>query len=100
MLARPPVHALALITVLTDYGLDMLLESTEVNIEFMEWFEQFAKGCAFGHHGEGIDILREALATIAKLAVRTRDIGVGVVDVAREEHAGVYRAIRASYQWR
>ena len=39
--------------------------------------------CALGHHGEGVDILREALASIAELAVRTWDIGVGVVDVAR-----------------
>ena len=73
---EPPVH------LLNHYGLDMLLESTEVNIELMEMLQQGSKRCALGHHGEGIDILREALATIAELAVRTRDVGVGVVDVA------------------
>lgn len=72
--------------------LDMLLKSTEMNIEFMQWFKQLAERCALGHHGEGVDILREALATIAELAIRTGDVGVGVVDVAGEEHAGVYLA--------
>ena len=67
----------------------MLLKSTEVNIQFMQWLKQFAERSACGHLSEGIDILREALATIAELAIRTRDVGVGVVDVAGEEHAGV-----------
>lgn len=75
----------------------MLLESTEVNIELMEVLKKSAERCALGHHGEGIDILWEALATITELAVRTRDIGVGVVDVAREKHAGVYLAPVASH---
>ena len=59
--------------------------------------KECAERSALGHHGEGIDILREALATISELAIRTRDVGVGVVDVAREEHAGVYLAPVASH---
>ena len=75
----------------------MLLESTEVNIELMQWLKESAERGACGHLGESIDILREALATIAELAIRTRDVGVGVVDVAREEHAGVYLAPVATH---
>ena len=75
----------------------MLLKSTEVNIQFMQRFKQLAERGACGHLGEGIDILWEALAAIAELAIRTWDVGVGVVDVAREEHAGVYLAPIASH---
>ena len=60
----------------------MLLKSTEVYVQFMQMLKESTERCALGHHGEGIDILREALAAIAELAIRTRDIGVGVVDVA------------------
>ena len=60
----------------------MFFESTEVNVKFVKRFKEFAERGACGHHGEGVDILRETLATIAELTVRTRDVGVGVVDVA------------------
>lgn len=63
----------------------------------MQRFKQLAERSACGHHGEGVDILREALAAIAELAIRTRNIGVGVVDVARKEHAGVYLTPVASH---
>ena len=76
MLAHPPVHALTILV------LDMLLKSSEMHIELMQWFKQLAERSASGHLGEGVDILREALATIAELAIRTRDIGVGVVNIA------------------
>ena len=62
--------------------LDMLLESTEVDVELVQRLKHLAKRSACGHHGEGVDILREALAAIAELAIRARNIGVGVVDVA------------------
>lgn len=75
----------------------MLFKSTEMNIQFMKMLKESTQRCALGHHGEGVDILREALATIAELAIRTRDVGVGVVDVAREEHAGVYLAPVATH---
>ena len=70
------------ITVLAGYGLNMLLKSTEMNIQLVKVLKECTERCALGHHGEGVDILREALATIAELTVRTRNIGVGVVDVA------------------
>ena len=75
----------------------MFLKSTEVNIKLVKVLKESTERCALGHHSEGIDILREALTTIAELAIRTRDVGVGVVDVAREEHAGVYLAPVASH---
>ena len=62
--------------------LDVLLESTEVDVELMERCQKGAEGCALGHLGKGVDILGEALATVTELAVGTGDIGVGVVDVA------------------
>ena len=58
----------------------------------MEVLQQGAKGCSLGHLGKGIDILREALATITELAIRAGDIGVGVVDVAGEQHTGMHLA--------
>lgn len=67
----------------------MLLDATEVDVELMEGCEEGAEGGAFGHLGEGIDILGEALAPVAELAIRTWDIGVGVVDITRQEHTGV-----------
>lgn len=75
----------------------MLLKTAEMNVQLMQWFKQLAERSTCSHHGEGVDILWEALTTIAELAVRTRDIGVGVVDVAGEEHAGVYLAPVASH---
>ena len=60
----------------------MLLKSSEMNIELMERLKESAERSALGHHSEGVDILREALAAIAELAIRARHIGVGVVDVA------------------
>lgn len=75
----------------------MLLKSSEVHIQLMEVLKESTQRCALGHHGEGVDILREALATITELAVRTWDIGVGVVDVARKEHTGVYLAPVATH---
>ena len=58
----------------------------------MQVLQQSAEWGAFGHLGKGIHILGEALATITVLAVRSGDIGVGVVNVAGEEDAGVYLA--------
>ena len=58
----------------------------------MQMLQQRSERRAFCHLGESVDILREALATVAELAIGTRDVGVGVVDVAGEEDAGVYLA--------
>lgn len=60
----------------------MLLKFSEMNIKLMKMLKESSERCALGHHGEGIDILWKALAPITELAVRTWDIGVGVVDIA------------------
>ena len=74
----------------------MLFKSTEMNVQFMQMLKECSKRSAFRHLCESIHILWEALATIAELAVRTRDVSVGVVDVAGEEAARVdLRPIRA-----
>ena len=70
----------------------MLLHSPEMHIQLVEVLQQGAKGRALGHLGEGVDVLGEALASVTELAVGTGDVGVGVVDIAREEHAGVHLA--------
>ena len=60
----------------------MLLYPTEVHIQLVQVLQQGAEGCALGHLGEGVDILGEALATVAELAIGTRNVSVGVVDIA------------------
>lgn len=70
----------------------MLLYPTEMNIQLMQVLQQSAERGTLGHLGEGVDILGEALATVAELAIRTGDVGVSVVDVAGEEDAGVHLA--------
>ena len=71
---------------------DVLLDTTEMYVEFVEVLQERAKGGAFGHFGKGVDILREAFAAIAELAIRSGDKGVCVVDIAGEEYAGVHFA--------
>ena len=60
-----------------------------MHIQLVQVLQQRSERCAFCHLGESVYILREALATVAELAVGTGNVGVGVVDVAREEDAGV-----------
>ena len=72
--------------------LDVLFKSPEMHIQLVQVFQQGAEGRTLCHLGKGIDILGEALATVAELAVRTGDVGVGVVDVAGQQHAGVHLA--------
>ena len=60
----------------------MFFGAAEVDVEFVEVLKEDAEGGAFGHLGEGVHILGEALATIAILAIGAGDIGVGVVDIA------------------
>ena len=67
----------------------MLLETSEVHIELIQMLKKRTERSACGHLCESIHILREALATIAELAIRTGDVGVGVVDVA-----GDYMSLR------
>ena len=60
----------------------MLFKSAEMNIQFMQVFKKSTERSACGHLCESIHILREALATIAELAIRTRNISMCVVNVA------------------
>ena len=61
----------------------------------MKMRQQGSKGCACGHFGKCIDIITEVLSTIAELAVRTGNVGVGVVDVAGEEDV----LCKDAYSW-
>ena len=70
----------------------MFLHATEMHIQLMQMLQQSSERRAFCHLGKGIDILREAFATVAELAVGSRHVGVRVVDVAREEHSRVHLA--------
>ena len=70
----------------------MLLHAPEMHIQLVQVLQQGSKRRALGHLGEGVDVLGEALATVAELTVGTGDVGVGVVDVAGEKDAGVHLA--------
>ena len=54
----------------------MLFETTEMDVELVERGEELAEGGTFGELGEGVDVLREALAAVAELAVGPRHEGV------------------------
>ena len=70
----------------------MLFHSPEMHIQLVQVLQQGSERRALGHLGKGVDILGEALATVAELAVGPRNVGVGVVDVVGEEDAGVHLA--------
>lgn len=61
-----------------------------MNIQLMQVLQKRAKRSAFCHLGEDVDILRGALATVTELAVGAGNVGVGVVDVARQKDASVH----------
>ena len=63
------------------FMLDMLLYTTEMNVQFMEVLQKSTKRCTLGHLSKGIHILGEALTTITELSIRSRNIGMGVVDI-------------------
>ena len=67
----------------------MLLYPTEMDIQLVKVLQEGSKRCTLRHLGKGIDILGEALATVAELTIGTGDVGVGVIDVTGEEHTGV-----------
>ena len=48
----------------------------------MQMLQQGAQRRTLGHLGEGVDILGEALAAVAQLAVGAGHVGMRVVDVA------------------
>lgn len=67
--------------------LDVFFYTTEVDIEFVEVLKERAEGGALGHFCKSVYILGEALTTVAKLAVRTGNVGVGIVDITGEQYA-------------
>ena len=68
-----------------------------MNVQFMQMFQQGSKGCTLSHLGEGIDILGEALATITELTIRAGDIGMGVINITRQQHTGMHLAPVSSH---
>ena len=60
----------------------MLLKPSEMHIQFMQMFQKCTKRGSRSHLGKGVHILGKALTAITVLAIRTRNIGVGVVDDA------------------
>ena len=54
--------------------LDMLLYPTEMHIQFMQVLQKGSERGAFRHLGKSINILGEALATVAKLTVRNFEL--------------------------
>ena len=57
----------------------MLLKSSEPDIQLVQRGEESAKRRSLSHLREGVDILREALAAVAELAVRARDESMRIV---------------------
>lgn len=70
----------------------MLLYSAKMHVQLMEMFQEGSQRRSLGHLSKSIDILGEALATVAELAVRTGDIGVGVVDIAGQQYTSMHLA--------
>ena len=56
----------------------------------MQMLQKCSERSSFRHLGEGVHILGEALAAIAVFTVRTGDISVRVVDIAREQHSRMH----------
>ena len=63
-----------------------------MHIQLMQVFQKCSKRCPLCHLGKCVDILGEAFATVAVLAVGTRDIGVCVVDISRKKNASMHLA--------
>ena len=63
-----------------------------MHIQLVQVFQQSPKWRTFCHLSKSIDIFGETFTAITELAVRTGDIGVGVVDIAGQQHAGMYLA--------
>ena len=61
----------------------MFLNASEMDIQFMKMLQKGSKGRTFCHLSKCVNILRKALTAIAKLTIRTRNIGVRVVNVTR-----------------
>ena len=67
----------------------MLFVTAEVDVQRMKRGKQLAEGRTLRHDGKRIHVLREALAAVAVSSIGARHVGMGIVDVAGEQHAGV-----------
>lgn len=65
---------------------------TEMHIQLVEAFQKDSEGGAFRHFGKSVDIFGETLATVAEFAIGSGDVGVGVVDIARQENTRMHLA--------
>ena len=65
----------------------MFFKPSELYIEFVKWCKERPKRCPLRHLRKGIDVLREALPAVAKLAVWSWNKSMSIVDVAGEQHA-------------
>ena len=70
----------------------MLFYATEVDVQFMQMLQKHPQRRPLGHLGKSVHILGKALAAIAKFAIRTGNISVRVVDVARKQHPRMHFA--------
>lgn len=77
--------------------LDLLLESSEVDIQLVKMLQEDTERSALSHLGKSVYILGKTLASIAKLAIGTGNVGVSVIDIAGEEHTGVHLAPIAAH---
>lgn len=71
---------------------NILFHTPKMNIQLVQMLQQGAEGRVFGHLCEGIDILGKAFAAVAVFAIRTGDVGVGVIYISREEHSCMHLA--------
>ena len=69
--------------------LNVFLDTTEMNVQFVEVLQEYSEGCSFGHFCKCVHVFRETFSAITEFTIGSRDVGVGVVDVAGEEYAGV-----------
>ena len=63
-------------------SLYVFLHTSKVHIQIVEVLQQSAKRGALRHLRESVHIFREAFTAITILAIRARNVGVGVVDVS------------------
>ena len=69
-------------TNITFFMLNMLFYTTEMDIKLVKMLQKGTQGRAFRHLCKGIDILGEAFTTITKLTIRSRYVGMSIVDIA------------------
>ena len=78
--------------------LNVFFNTAKMNIQFMQRGEESAHCRALRHLGKGVDIFGETLAAVAELTIRSGNICVSVVDIARKQNARMHlRPIAAHF---